>query len=414
MLEIISLPQWSGLWAGLLDWAQQGLAQFSPWGVLICTLILTQITIISVTLYLHRHSAHRALALHPALQHFFRFWLWLTTAMNTKEWTAVHRRHHAHCETPQDPHSPRVFGLKTVLLRGAELYREGADPETLARFGRGTPDDWIERNLYSRFPIGGVALMLIIDLALFGVIGLTVWAVQMLWIPVFAAGIINGIGHYFGYRNFECKDAATNIVPWGFLVGGEELHNNHHTYPNSAKLSVKPWEFDIGWFWIRALQVLRLAQPLSTGPVVAREPGRQEIDHNTLWGIINDRFRVLAQYADQVVTPLAEQEYQRADAASRRLYRRAKQLLNREVSLLDAKALHQISHLLTLSPALKTIYEFRERLLEMCARRTGSTEEMLHQLHQWCVDAETSGIAALQKFVTELKSYTMPVSARTT
>ena len=224
-----------------------GLLDLSAWQLLAVTLLITHVTIVSVTVYLHRYSAHRALELHPALKHFFRFWLWLTTAQNTREWTAIHRKHHAKCETVDDPHSPVIKGLRTVLLTGAELYRaEAENPETLRIYGKNCPEDWVERNVYSRFPVGGIAIMAVIDLALFGVLGMTVWAVQMMWIPVWAAGVVNGLGHAIGYRNFECRDAATNLSPWGIIIGGEELHNNHHTYPNSAKLSVKPWEFDMG------------------------------------------------------------------------------------------------------------------------------------------------------------------------
>ncbi|MBU0837431.1 MAG: fatty acid desaturase, partial [Gammaproteobacteria bacterium] len=229
-----------------------GLLDLSVWQLIATTLLLTHVTIVSVTVYLHRYSAHRSLELNPALKHFFRFWLWLTTAMNTREWTAIHRKHHAKCETPDDPHSPVHKGLSTVLRKGAELYmEEGKNEETLRIYGKNCPDDWIERNLYSRFPNTGIVLMLLIDLALFGALGLTVWAVQMIWIPFWAAGVVNGLGHAVGYRNFECRDAATNLLPWGILIGGEELHNNHHTYPNSAKLSVRKWEFDMGWAWIR-------------------------------------------------------------------------------------------------------------------------------------------------------------------
>ena len=241
-----------------------GLLDLSIWQLIATTLLLTHVTIVSVTVYLHRYSAHRALELHPALKHFFRFWLWLTTAMNTREWTAIHRKHHAKCETPDDPHSPVHKGLATVVRKGAELYMaEAKNEETLRIYGKNCPDDWVERNLYSRFPNLGIVLMLAIDLALFGALGLTVWAVQMIWIPFWAAGVVNGLGHAVGYRNFECRDAATNLVPWGILIGGEELHNNHHTYPNSAKLSVRKWEFDMGWAWIRLFSLLGLALSLS-------------------------------------------------------------------------------------------------------------------------------------------------------
>ena len=254
----------------LLTWLSDGLLGWSGWQVFLAALVLTHITIASVTIYLHRHSAHRSLDLHPIPAHFFRFWLWLTTGMVTKEWTAIHRKHHAKCEQADDPHSPYVYGIRNVLLKGAELYRaEAKNEDTLSRYGHGTPNDWIERNLYTRYSWQGVALMLIIDLALFGALGLTVWAVQMAWIPVTAAGIINGAGHYWGYRNFEATDASTNLVPWGILIGGEELHNNHHTYPTSAKFSVKPYEFDIGWLYIRILSALGLAKVKKTPPKLA-------------------------------------------------------------------------------------------------------------------------------------------------
>ena len=204
-----------------------GLIDLPWWGYVIVALILTQITIASVTIFLHRHQAHRALSLHAIPSHFFRFWLWLTTAIITKEWVAIHRKHHAKCETADDPHSPIVLGIKKVLLEGAALYQQEArNLETLATYGHGTPDDWLESNIYSGRSELGIVLMLMLDVLLFGPIGLTIWAAQMAWIPINAAGIVNGIGHYWGYRNFHTEDASTNIVPWGIFIGGEELHNN--------------------------------------------------------------------------------------------------------------------------------------------------------------------------------------------
>jgi stearoyl-CoA desaturase (delta-9 desaturase) len=260
------LPDWAVLNAAI-DFLAHGVWRLSWWQVLIFTLVVTHITIASVTIFLHRTQAHRAMELGPIPSHFFRFWLWLTTGMVTKEWVAIHRKHHAKCETPDDPHSPQTRGIETVFWQGAELYRaEAKNKETLAKFSHGTPDDWIERNLYTRFSWQGVALMLIINVTLFGALGATVWAVQMLWIPVTAAGIINGIGHYWGYRNFEAPDASTNISPWGLIIGGEELHNNHHTYPTSAKFSVKRYEFDLGWAYIRAMQAIGWARVKKVPP----------------------------------------------------------------------------------------------------------------------------------------------------
>ena len=289
----------------VLDWLSNGFWDLSALGLILFTLVVTHITIISVTVYLHRHSAHRAVDLHPLLQHFFRFWLWLTTGMITKEWTAIHRKHHAFCETPEDPHSPKIQGLSKIVWQGTEAYKAATrQPEIMQRFGSGTPDDWLERNVYSSHNAVGITLLAFINVALFGAIGLTIWAIQMVWIPMFGAGVINGIGHAWGYRNFECPDAATNIVPWAILIGGEELHNNHHTYPNSAKLSQRPWEIDVGWLWIRLFQTFNLAQPRSTGPVARKIPGRRSLDLDTVWALLNDRFSVMSKYADEVVKPL--------------------------------------------------------------------------------------------------------------
>jgi fatty-acid desaturase len=377
------------------------------------TLVMTHITIVSVTLYLHRYSAHRALELNGALKHFFRFWLWLTTGMLTKEWTAVHRKHHVDCETEEDPHSPQIFGLKKVLWEGAELYGvTAAKSQVLDRFGKGTPDDWIERNLYSKFKITGVGTMMVIDLMLFGVGGLTIWAIQMMWIPFWAAGVVNGIGHYWGYRNFECPDAARNLVPWGILIGGEELHNNHHTYPNSAKFSVKPWEFDLGWLYVTVFKALGLAKPLSTGPIVEKVAGKDQIDKDTLWAVLNDRFRVMANYAERVVAPVVESEVQRADAAKRAVLKRAKSLLTREDTLVDEAGRDDIIRAVDGSPVLKTIYDLKQQLQNVWAKRGGDAEVLLNEFKQWCIDAEATGIQALRDFVVDLKSYTVPKLSR--
>ncbi|MEE3157618.1 MAG: delta-9 fatty acid desaturase DesA [Pseudomonadota bacterium] len=385
-----------------------GLLDLSVWQLIAVTLVLTHITIVSVTVYLHRYSAHRSLELHPALKHFFRFWLWLTTSMNTREWTAIHRKHHAKCETPDDPHSPVHKGLSTVLRKGAELYMEEAkNEETLRIYGKNCPDDWIERNLYSRFPIAGVTLMAIIDLALFGVLGITVWAVQMMWIPVLAAGVINGLGHALGYRNFECRDAATNILPWGILIGGEELHNNHHTYPNSAKLSVKKWEFDMGWLWIRLFSLLGLAEVRRTAPIAHRVEGKQTLDMDTAMAILNNRFQIMAQYRKLVIKPAVRSELARMDESVRHLFRRARRLLSRETSLLDDRHQARIQTMLEHSQALKVIYEKRLALQQIWGRTSANSHEMLQALKDWCNQAEESGIKALQEFADSLRTYSL-------
>src|SRR4051812_16801729 len=275
-----------------------GLIDLPWWGYIVVILALTHITIASITIYLHRHQPHRSLELHPLPSHFFRFWLWLTTGMVTKEWTAIHRKHHAKCETLDDPHSPQIFGIGKVLREGSELYRkEAKNMETLERYGHGTPDDWMERNIYSRHSAKGVALMLIINLILFGPIGLTIWAIQMAWAPIMAAGMINGVGHFWGYRNFEAEDASRNIVPWGILIGGEELHNNHHAYPSSAQLSNKWWEFDIGWMYIRIMEIMGLARVKKIAPKLTLAADKTACDHETLQAVIMSRYDVLTRYA---------------------------------------------------------------------------------------------------------------------
>mgnify|MGYP002882132405 FL=1 len=385
-----------------------GILNWSAWQLLAATLVLTHINIVSVTVYLHRYSAHRSLELHPALKHFFRFWLWLTTSMNTREWTAIHRKHHAKCETPDDPHSPVHKGLLTVLRKGAELYMEEAkNEETLRIYGKNCPDDWIERNLYQRFPLAGVTLMALIDIALFGALGITVWAVQMLWIPVLAAGVINGLGHAVGYRNFECRDAATNLLPWGILIGGEELHNNHHTYPNSAKLSVKKWEFDMGWMWIRLFSLLGLAEVRRTAPIAHKIRGKQTLDMDTAMAILNNRFQIMAQYRKHVIKPLVRSEIARLDDSMHHLFRRAKRLLSRETSLLDDRHQARIQAMLDHSQALKVIYEKRLALQQIWGRTSANSHEMLQALKDWCHQAEESGIKALQDFAWHLRSYSL-------
>ncbi|MDR0209629.1 MAG: fatty acid desaturase [Pseudomonas putida] len=385
-----------------------GFLDLSAWQLVGVTLLMTHVTIISVTIYLHRYSAHRALELNAGLKHFFRFWLWLTTAQNTREWTAVHRKHHAKCETADDPHSPLYKGLGTVLRKGAELYREEArNPETLRIYGKNCPDDWIERNLYSRYKLGGIALMAVIDLLLFGTIGITIWAVQMMWIPFWAAGVVNGLGHALGYRNFECRDAATNLVPWGIVIGGEELHNNHHTYPNSAKLSVKRWEFDMGWMWIRLLCLLHLAKVQRVAPIAHRVEGKAHLDMDTAMAILNNRFQIMAQYRKLVIAPLVKQELARVDTSVRHHFRRAKRLLSRETSLLQDRHHVRIESMLAHSQSLKTIYEKRLALQQIWARTSANGHDMLAAMKDWIHEAEASGIQALRDFADQLKTYSL-------
>jgi len=340
-----------------------GVLGLSFWGYVAVTLVMLQVTMMAVTLYLHRDQAHRALDLHPALRHFFRFWIWCTSGMLTREWVAIHRKHHAFCETENDPHSPQIHGLRKVLLQGAELYRiEKNNAATMAKFGRGTPDDWIEHKVYERVPYGGILLLIGADLLLFGVPGITIIAIQLAAMPVFAAGVINGLGHHSGYRNFECDDAATNLVPWGVLIGGEELHNNHHAFPTSAKFSVRRWEFDIGWLYICVLRALRLARvkKVAPRPVITPVPSKH-VDIDTLRAIIVNRMHVLRDYTRQVTLPVLKRE-RKAASDRQPLLKRARKLLIRQPALLDEHAHQRLRHVLQDNAALHTVHEFREKL----------------------------------------------------
>jgi stearoyl-CoA desaturase (delta-9 desaturase) len=399
------LPDWAVLNAAI-DWLAHGLWDLAWWQIVLFTLAMTHVTIASVTIFLHRCQAHRALDLHPIAAHFFRFWLWMTTGQVTKEWAAIHRKHHAKCEQQGDPHSPHVFGIKTVFWQGAELYRaEAKNKETMERFGHGTPNDWIERNLYTRYSWQGVGLMMIIDLTLFGAAGLAVWAVQMMWIPVTAAGIINGIGHYWGYRNFEAPDASTNVSPWGIIIGGEELHNNHHTYPTSAKLSVKPYEFDIGWAYIRALSALGLAKVKKTPPKLAYGAIKPVADDKTLEALIANRYEIMAGYAAGMQRAFQQEvaalKARSADAA---VVKAASRWLHRDADKVPATVAPALVKARAASPVLDKMVTMREELRQLWLNTSLSREQLLANLQAWCHRAEESGIAALQEFSRQLRA----------
>jgi fatty-acid desaturase len=388
-----------------------GLLDLSVWQLIAVALVLTHVTIVSVTLYLHRHSAHNSLDLHPVLKHFFRFWLWLTTAQNTKEWTAIHRKHHAKCETEEDPHSPVILGIRKVLTEGAELYAEAATPETLERYGQRTPEDWVERNVYSKYRMLGITLMAVINLALFGVHGIWIWAVQMMWIPVWAAGVVNGIGHYFGYRNFECTDNARNIVPFGILIGGEELHNNHHTYPNSSKLSRRWYEVDIGWGYIRLFQLFGLATPKGYRPIAHYVPGKQEVDVETVQAIANNRFDIMRQYRKRVMEPVLRQHRSLMDDEISPRYRKLRKLLSREVTLIHPTEKQHLDEVLSRHDILRQIYEKSHELQALWRQRGLKPQEKLQALMDWCRDAEASGIRYLEEFAAHLRAYSLRPTA---
>lgn len=394
------------LWDGLIQFLAQGLTGAAWWQVLLVALVLTHITIASVTIYLHRHSAHRSLDLHPIASHFFRFWLWMTTGMVTKEWTAIHRKHHAKCEHEGDPHSPHIFGIKKVFYEGAELYRaEAKNTETMERYGHNTPNDWIEKHLYTGHSRLGVSLMLIIDVALFGVLGLAVWALQMAWIPITAAGVINGIGHWWGYRNFEATDASTNVSPWGILIGGEELHNNHHTYPTSAKLSVKPYEFDIGWMYISMMKAVGLASVKKVPPKMVYGAVRPVADEKTLEAIIANRYEVMAGYAREM-RAACKQELQvlkqrRGDAT---VLQAARRWLHRDDDKVPANVKAQLAQVRAEHPVLDKMVTMREELRALWSSTNATREQLAADLQAWCRRAEESGIAALRDFSIRLRS----------
>lgn len=390
-----------------------GLLQWQWWHPVLYTLALTHLTIISVTVYLHRHSAHRALSLHPAVKHAFRFWLWLTTSIKTREWTAIHRRHHATCETEQDPHSPQILGLRKVMLHGAELYTQAADEATVGRFGNGTPDDWVERNIYSsRYGnLAGVGLMALVNIALFGPIGLTIWAIQMLWIPFWAAGVINGLAHFWGYRNYESPDAARNLIPIAALIGGEELHNNHHTYPNSAKLSSRWYEFDAGWFYIRTLELLGLATKIRRGPIVHRQGDKSLIDADTAVAAANDRFRIMALYKRKVMRQ-AIREDRSVRLTAGRHYRRLSAWLTESQEHWDDARQQWMVAFFAKHPDLHRLHDLKEELNQIWALRTRSREELAEAFKAWCEKAENAGSDTLAEFAASLRQYTLkPVPA---
>ena len=402
------IPQelYSFLAYGVLDWP--------IWKIVVATLVLTHITIAGVTIYLHRCQAHRALDVHPVVSHFFRAWLWFTTGMQTGEWAAIHRKHHAKVETPDDPHSPQTRGIRKVLLQGAELYMEEADnDETIEKYGRGTPDDWLERNVYSKFTWHGVGIMLVIDWVLFGIgIGTTVWAIQMLWIPVLAAGVINGVGHFSGYRNYDSPDASRNIVPWGILIGGEELHNNHHTFATSAKLSSRWYEFDIGWFYIRTLAALKLATVKKVAPKPRFERPRANVDLENLHAVIAHRYDVMAKYAKSFKAAYREEvarlKTRRIDGIATTELTRvkvARRWLHKDVNKLSAAHRGKVEGALAESPMLAKIHTMRSELSAIWEKSSATSEQLRVQLQDWCKRAEESGVRALQEFSLRLRSY---------
>jgi stearoyl-CoA desaturase (delta-9 desaturase) len=392
----------------VVSFLSSGLTDASFWQIVVYTLVTTHITIAGVTIYLHRCQAHRALDLHPIPAHFFRAWLWLSTGMVTREWAAIHRKHHAKCETAEDPHSPQTRGLRKVLLEGAELYRsEAANRETIDKFGHGCPDDWIERKLYSAHSALGIYLTLAIDVLLFGVAGIAVFAIQMLWIPVLAAGVINGLGHWWGYRNWDCADASTNILPWGILIGGEELHNNHHSYASSAKLSSKWYEFDIGWMYIRILSMLGLATVRRVAPTPKFVAAKPTVDHDTLAAVIAHRYDVMAAFAGSLKRVCIE-ETARLRSLSRpefSVLESARRWLPGDAAKWSDQQKARLGEIYAASDPLRKLVEMRSELSAVWERSNLSREQLLQHLQSWCARAESSGVRALQDIALRMRRY---------
>jgi stearoyl-CoA desaturase (delta-9 desaturase) len=388
------------------------LADLSGWQLVAITLVMTHITIVAVTIYLHRHQAHRAVELSAVPSHFFRFWLWMTTGMVTREWVAIHRKHHHKCETPDDPHSPQTRGLSKVLWGGAFLYRQEAqNKHTIQQYSQGTPNDWLENKLYSAFPWLGITLMLMINLVLFGWAGLVMWGVQMIWIPFWAAGVINGLAHFWGYRNWSTSDASTNISPIGIIIGGEELHNNHHAFAASARFSAKWYEFDIGWFYIRLMEVLKLAQVKRVAPRIKIDIKTQVVDLETVSAVIGNRIQVLSNYARQVVNPVVKQEMCKSTSDCKQKSRLVRKLLGQ--STLEDQERERLQILLAESQVLTTVYQFQQSLQSLWERTANNQEARLAALQEWVTKAEQTGIQRLEEFAQRLKGYRVSVLANT-
>ena len=393
----------------LLQFLTSGLVGLGWPGLLVVLLVFTQLTIFSVTLFLHRSQAHRGVDFHPALNHFFRFWTWLTTSMITREWVAIHRKHHAKVETAEDPHSPQTRGIGKVLREGAELYREARnDRASIEQYGKGAPDDWIERHLYTRHANLGPVALAVVNFLLFGLPGIALWAIQMAWIPFWAAGVVNGLGHWWGYRNFESADTSTNLTPWGVWIGGEELHNNHHAFPSSARFSMRRWEFDIGWAAIKGLEKIGLAKVLRVAPSLDIRPNIAVPDGETLRALLSHRFQAMTDYQRNVLKPALREEAAAAGARLRELLpRRMRRGLVDDGRWLKPEAREQLRSWVSQRPRIQALVEHRARLAALLEARSHDAAERLHQLQAWCHEAEASGIRALQEYSLRLKGYAL-------
>lgn len=390
----------------MIDLLINGIINFTWVEYLIYTLVVTQITIMCITLYLHRGVCHSAIEIKPVLAHFFRFWLWLTTSMKTADWVAIHRKHHAKVETIDDPHSPAVYGINTVLFRGADLYaEEKANPETIEKYSQNCPTDWIEKKIYSGKSNLGILLLFIFNIILFGVVGIIIWAIQMMWTPIFAAGGINGAGHYYGYRNFDTSDDSTNIMPLAFVIGGEELHNNHHAFPTAAKFSYKPWEFDIGWFYIKIFSILKLVKVKRLAPKTIIEKTNKELDSDTSYALIRSKITVITNYTKKVIKPVLKRESKNANNELKKLIKKSKVSFIKQPDRISNQSIIDLQKIFNESKTLSIVYELKNKLYSILNERNMRGEKLSQTINEWCLEAKSNGIDCLDEFCESLKGY---------
>ena len=390
----------------MIDIAINGLIDFTWLGYLVYTLVVTHISIVAITLYLHRGVCHSAIEIKPVLAHFFRFWLWLTTSMRTADWVAVHRKHHAKCETIDDPHSPAYYGIDTVLLRGADLYHEEKNnPETLEKYSQNCPTDWVEENIYTGKNNIGILLLFILNIILFGVVGIIIWAVQMAWTPIFAAGGINGAGHYWGYRNYDTSDDSTNMGPLGILIGGEELHNNHHAFPTAAKFSLKPWEFDIGWMYIKLFSLLGQVKVKRLAPKIVINKPSESLDSETGYALLKSKLTVITNYTKVVLGPLMKHESKNATGDLKRLLSQSKSSLVREPHRITNQETNSLDLIFNKCSRLKIAYDLKNKLFNILHSRNLKHDKFLDTINEWCEEAKSVGIESLADFSSSLKGY---------
>jgi len=390
----------------MIDILINGLIEFTWLEYVVYTLVVTHITIVCITLYLHRGVCHSAIEIRPVLAHFFRFWLWLTTSMRTADWVAIHRKHHAKVETIEDPHSPAFYGISTVFLQGADLYHEEKNnKETIDKYSQNCPTDWIEEKLYTGRNNLGILLLFIANIILFGVVGIIIWSIQMAWTPIFAAGGINGAGHYWGYRNFDTNDDSTNMSPLALIIGGEELHNNHHAFPTAAKFSLKPWEFDIGWLYIKIFSLLGQVRVkrLATKTIISSP--NNSLDSETGYALLKSKITVITNYTRNVLKPILYDETRNAKNDIKKLLRQSKNTLARQPNRISNQDTTRLQEIFKECSSLQTVYHLRNQLYDILHARNTEHENFIETLNRWCEDAKSTGIDCLNDFSDSLKGY---------